>query len=422
MISFVRNFTKRQAFHPICMSISASTLLLPAPDTTWRVWKPRASSADSSVEAPAEAAAKGKSLVIGLPASACRSIGLVLPNADHEVLEQIIITQLERRGLKLHAATPRNFRWHLLTQTASTATVSVDVLADPFPESLALADATDYTAALRMVNLPAGHIIVTEEHGSLVLAAGFQSRLYHSHLFAPAIAAVEEIAQEIVLARLALEMDLGAGSISGITLAGSSWDANATRTLENLTGLTTRIVPQLPPHTDLDTSHWTRLLPTSVHTTQTARARAAKLLRFSILAAMMVVALGFLAFAYLRHLDGTAAALEKDVAATSETASKVKATATHWKALSPAIEPRRYPLVLLAEITKLMPPSGIVIRDCDIRTTEIDIRGEARDAQMAFQFVEDLQKHPVLGLYTWSKPQPTVREKTAQFRAQGKMQ
>lgn len=404
------------------MSISASTLLLPASDTTWRVWKPRASSADATIETPSEASAKGKPLVIGLPATACRSIGLVLPNADHDVLEQIIITQLERRGLKLHAVTPRNFRWHLLTQTASTATVSVDVLADPFPESLALADASDYTAALRMVNLPAGHIIITEEHGSLVLASGFQSRLYHSHLFAPASAAVEEIAQEIVLARLALEMDLGAGSISGITLVGSSWETPATRALEKLTGLPTRAVPQLPPHTDLDTSHWTHLLPISVHSAQTSQARAAKLLRFSILAAMMVVALGFLAFAYLRYLDGTAAGLEKDVAATSEVAGKVKATATHWKALSPAIEPRRYPLVLLTEITKLMPPSGIVIRDCDIRTTEIDIRGEARDAQLAFQFVEDLQKHPVLGLYTWSKPQPTVREKTAQFRAQGKMQ
>jgi len=135
-----------------------------------------------------------------------------------------------------------------------------------------------------------------------------------------------------------------------------------------------------------------------------------------------VLALGFFAFAYLRFLERAAEQLQAEVAATADTADQVRRTAGHWKALAPAIEPKRYPLVLLAEITKLMPPSGIVIRDCDIRSSEIDLRGEARDAQLAFQFVEDLQKHPVLGLYTWSKPQPTVREKTAQFRAQGKMQ
>jgi hypothetical protein len=70
------------------------------------------------------------------------------------MLEQIIITQLERRGLKLVGGAERNFRWHLLTQTASSATVSVDVLVDPFPDSLALPQASDYTAALRLVSLP----------------------------------------------------------------------------------------------------------------------------------------------------------------------------------------------------------------------------------------------------------------------------
>ena len=92
------------------------------------------------------------------------------------------------------------------------------------------------------------------------------------------------------------------------------------------------------------------------------------------------------------------------------------------KALAPAIVPTRYPIVLLTEVTKLMPPSGIVIREFEVSGNEIDIRGDARDAQLAFQFVEDLQKHPVLGRYVWSKPQPTVKEKTASFRAQGKAQ
>ncbi|HYF34947.1 MAG TPA: hypothetical protein VD994_06610, partial [Prosthecobacter sp.] len=148
------------------MVLNAATLLLPAPDATWQVWKPRATAAGQVLEKPGEVGHGAKPLVIGLPATACRTVGLVLPNADHELLEQIIMTHLERRGMRLTGGAARNFRWHLLTQTAATATVSVDVLADPFPEDLALMQASDYTAALRLASLPHGQMVITEEHGS----------------------------------------------------------------------------------------------------------------------------------------------------------------------------------------------------------------------------------------------------------------
>ncbi len=404
------------------MSFAASTLLLPSPDATWRVWKPRSTSGGESVETPASVSSQGKPLVVGLPASACRTLGLVLPNAEHEILEQIIITQLDRKGLKLEGGTRRNFRWHLLTQNASVATVSVDILAEPFPQDLALPQASDYTSALRLLTLPNGHLVITEEHGSLVLAANYQGKLYHSHLFAPATAAPEEIAQEIQLSRLALEQDLGVGGILGVTLVGTTWDRAIQETLTTLTGLPVKATPQLPPNTDLDARAWPKMLPQSVREAQTSAARRGKLVRFGFLGGLLFVALAFLAFAYLRLQERAAAELETAVETTAEPAAQVKKTVERWKALAPAIEPKRYPMVLLAEISKLMPPSGIVIREFEIKDTEIDIRGEARDAQVAFQFVEDLQKHGVLGQYKWTKPQPTVREKTAQFRAQGKLQ
>lgn len=404
------------------MSFATATLLLPAPDATWRVWKPRATGASESVETPAEVRTQGKPLVVGLPASACRTVGMILPNADHAVLEQIIITQLDRKGLKLEAGAGRNFRWHLLTQSASTATVSVDVLAEPFPHDLALTQASDYTSALRLVALPAGQLVVTEEHGSLVLAAGYQGKLYHSHIFAPAAVSAEEIAQELLLSRLALDAELGEGFVTGVTLMGSSWDQGLGEAISQLTDLPVRTVAQLPPNVDLDTRSWTRLLPATVSEAQARALRQGKLTRYGILAGLLVLALIFLAFAYLRFQEQSAAQLTADVEATTEPATRVKKTAERWKALAPAIEPKRYPMVLLAEITKLMPPSGIVIREFQIKDNEIDIRGEARDAQTAVQFVEDLQKHPVLSRFTWSKPQPTVKGNTAQFRAQGKAQ
>ena len=45
-----------------------------------------------------------------------------------------------------------------------------------------------------------------------------------------------------------------------------------------------------------------------------------------------------------------------------------------------------------------------------------------RDAQLAFQFIEDFKKNKALSRYTWTNPRPEVKGTTATFRAQGKLQ
>jgi hypothetical protein len=163
-------------------------------------------------------------------------------------------------------------------------------------------------------------------------------------------------------------------------------------------------------------------LPGTVRDAQNSAARRQKLTRAAVLGGLLFLALAFFGVVYLRYLEQAARDLQVAVNATAEPATQVKKTVERWKALAPAIEPKRYPMVLLSEITKLMPPSGIVIREFQIRDNEIDIRGDARDAQIAVQFVEDLQKSSILGRYIWAKPQPTLRDNVAQFRVQGKAQ
>ncbi len=404
------------------MSFAASTLLLPAPDATWRLWKPKSVGPGEVVHEPAEVQVpKGRPLILGLPATACRTLGLILPNADHEILEQILITQLERRGLKLVGGAERNFRWHLISQTASTATVSVDVLIDPFPVGLAVPQATDYTAAMRLLSLPAGCLVVAEEQGCLILATSSHGRLYHSHILAPASTmALEEMAQELLLARMALEAELGEGACQAIVLVGQEWQPHLVQSLENLTHMPTRQVAALPPQTELDTQGWPRLLPAVVREVQQSTARRSRLVRAGVLGGLLLLSLAFFAFAYLRYQENEAARLQADVEQTAGPAQRVRQTAERWKALSPAIEPRRYPIYLLAEITKLMPPSGLVVRRFALKDNTLEIRGEARDAQTAVQFMEDLQKHSILSRYQWSKPSPNVKGSTAEFRTEGK--
>ena len=402
------------------MSVSAATLLLPDPDATWRVWKPRAATPSGEVHSPADFTDQSKPVIIGLPASACRSIGLILPQADDAVLEQMILAQLEKRGIKPSSPDTANYRWHLLGASGPMAILSIDVLADPFPEALAVAHAANYTSALRLAQLPEGHLVILEEQGDLVLAAGHHGKLFHSHIFGQAPGSADEIALEVALSKLSLEGQQGSSLITGITLVGK-WDLNQAAALEAATGLKTQVTPHLPKNPDLDSRSWTRLLPASVYEIQSGKSRRKKYLRYALMAAGLYSALAFLGYAYLNNQERTADRLATEVEATAPAAAEVKRTAERWKALAPAIETNRYPLVQLNDVTSLMPPSGIVIREFEAKMTEIDIRGEARDAQTAFQFLEDIKKHRNLGRYDWSMPQPSVKEKTAAFRAQGKL-
>jgi hypothetical protein len=348
--------------------MSAATLLLPASDNAWRVWKPRARSSSESVDNPAETSHLTKPLLIGLPATACRTIGFLVPQADEETLEQLITTQLERRGLKLDpSAAGKNFRWHHLGHNGCQAIISVDVLAEPFPEKLAANHASDYTSALRLAELPADQIILLEEQGDLVLAASHRGKLYHSHLFAQAPAADDALALEITLARLAIEADLGEGSLTGVSLVGSSFDSGLAKRLSDAIGLPVRNVADLAPKADADSKSWTKLLPLAVRHAQQAATSRAKLVRWSILGCGLAASLVFLAYAYLISLERRAADLEQQADLIREPAEAVRETADKWKSYGQAVDSQRYPMFLLAEISRLMPGSGIVIRDFEVK-------------------------------------------------------
>ena len=404
------------------MSLSAATLLLPAPDTAWRVWKPRNTTSMEAVESPAEAAHLAKPLIIGLPAAACRTIGLILPNTDAELLEQIIVTQLDRRGFKLESdAAGKNYRWHLLGHAGGQSIVSVDVLADPFPATLAAEHASDYTAAQRLAQLPTGHIVIVEEQGDLVLAASHQGKLYHSHIFAQVPATEEALALEITLAHLSLEAELGSGSVTGVALVGANFDRAMPTRLGALLDLPVRIVAELPPNTALETRTWSKMLPSGIRASQTASVRRGKLTRALVLGGLLYASLAFLGFAYLHFQEQRVAALAAEVEATSEPAAAVREANARWKVLTPAIEPKLYPMFLLAEINRIMPGSGIVLRKFEVKGSSIEIRGEARDAQLAVQFIEDFKKNRILSRYEWTSPRPEVKGTLASFRAQGKL-
>lgn len=403
------------------MSSGAASFLLPDSELSWRLWKSSSATTSEQVEAPAQCRETSKPIVVGLPATACRTVGLILPQVETALLGSMVEAQLERRGIQVEKTPVPNFAWHALGNQGGQMLVSVDVLLHPFPAELAVKHAAKYTAALRLLALPPGELVVVEEQGHLVLAASQSGKLWHCHILATSDMAPVDLAREMEIARLSLEAQEGFGVLRGATLVGAHLGSLRAE-LRKHTPIALEHVPALQPNRTQNLDAFPKLLPVAVFQAQANKEKRRRLVSVLMLMALIYAVICAMAWWYLQQLQKDAATLENKAAVIKQPAADVRSTAQRWRSLEAATDVQRYPMVQLSHITNLMPPSGIVLKRFEAKLTEIELRGEARDAQTASQFLEDLKKHPTLSRYTWSMPTPTMKDKVASFRIQGKLE
>ena len=402
------------------MSLTASAFLLPDAEPSWRFWKSLSAAKSETLETPSECRESGRPVVVGLPATAGRTVGLMLPTADAKLLPTMVEAQLERRGIVVEKLPAPNFAWHLLGTSGGQTFVSVDVLANPFPDDLAVPTAANYTAALRMRQLPQNDLVVVEEQGQLVLGAGLQGRLWHSHIIGNAETGAADLAREMEIAKMTLETQEGFSAVRGVSLVGERLALLANE-LKKHTAIPISTITALHPNRTLNVDSFQRMLPRSVYQAQASRARRRQLASVGVLTSIIYVLLFVIGWWYLQGLQAKVSTLQAEIDKTNAPASEIRKTHDWWVALEPAIEPQRYPMTILSQVTSIMPPSGVVLKRYEAKPAEIELNGDARDAQTASQFVEDLKKHPKLSRYNWNMPVPTVKDKAASFKIQGKL-
>lgn len=403
------------------MSASAASFLLPDSEPSWKLWRGLASGKSETVDSPAECRENSRPVVIGLPATACRTLGLMLPTVEAALLAPMIETQLEKRGIHIQKEPSPNFVSHVVGQSSGISYVSVDVLVHPFPEELVARQAANYTPALRLVSLPANDLAVVEEQGLFVLAANHHGKLWHSHVLGYAEMPVADLGREIELAVLSLEAQEGFGVIGGVMLVGERLGLLKGE-LKKYIALPIQTPASLPPNRTITPASLPKLLPQQVFAAQKSRETRRRIISILFLTSVLYAIIIAMGWWYLRDLERQADALEESVALTRGPAAEVKATANRWRSMEPAIDVQRYPMVQLSHITGIMPPSGIVLKRFQAKPAEIELRGDARDLQTAAQFLEDLKKHPKLGRFNWEMPTPDMRNKVASFKIQGKLQ
>ena len=224
---------------------------------------------------------------------------------------------------------------------------------------------------------------------------------------------------------LSLAPACGAGG-SGVGRAGSiagscSGPASLAPELRKYIGMPLEVSGPPGANRGLDLKALPKLLPASVFTAQASRETRRRLVSVGVLTMVLYAILFAFGWWYLQSLKQEASEMEARTSVLREPAERVRAASDRWRALEPAVEKQRYPMMQLSHVTSIMPPSGVVIKRFSAKPSEIELRGDARDLQTAAQLLEDLKKHPKLNRFHWEMPTPDIKNKIATFRITGKM-
>ena len=154
-------------------------------------------------------------------------------------------------------------------------------------------------------------------------------------------------------------------------------------------------------------------------------------LRWAAVAALILLGLwwGFAQRAKLAVLERKAAQLEGAVSAASGETGKVRAeqdrvraAQERWAGLHLALEPRRYPLVVLNGLTRCLPGGAVVLARFECKVAELSATGTARSAMDAYAYFNAVSQDKELGVYSWSMIQPAIAaDGTANFELKGQM-
>lgn len=369
-------------------------------------------------------AGSGTDVIVGVPAWLCTIFSLKVPTTDSSLFPGMVASQIERRGLSHRgesASTPHQFR--VVEQSGEETWLSVDVLSEEFPDSLCLPRAEGYAPSGRLFRVPEGQLVLWREHNRLVLSANRLGNLVHLQVLScePELGAAS--AQEINLTTLSLQAEgLLVDETPDLIVAGpvAATSGEGRRAFEKalLVPCDFRTDPL-----DLVSSPQTdeRFLPLPVREARLRRARARRRTLVALAAAAVYAVAGTWVWLHAKKTEATIAGLEARVEEMRPEVAEIQETEARWRELEPAMDLHYYPLVQLNEFTRVMPGSGVLVREYETKGRDISISGSARDVQMAFRLKEDLEKNPFFKAYAWSMPQPRVeRNNMATFQIQGR--
>ncbi len=127
------------------------------------------------------------------------------------------------------------------------------------------------------------------------------------------------------------------------------------------------------------------------------------------------------AFVYLAWLKHQAQKTAGELAAVRPLLDFINSRESRWNTLAPAVDPSRYTVELLYQISKSLPSEDVKITEFDQQLAQWKIVGEAPTAAQAIEFVDKLKNTTELGAWQVSAgPPQLLQNEHAQFNIFGK--
>lgn len=345
----------------------------------------------------------GEGGLIAVPARRTFSLALWIPAENPEVFQDLILTQLEMRGLAGRLRDNTTFAWQEIVREGNEILVHATILPANLAPRYWHGDVTDYAVSASFLPLDSDAITIWREQGGWVTAVTRSGKLVHFQSLAtpdpgPAMAL------EVLMMQAALEAGNMIGENlpiicyrqTGDILDLAEWN-KSTQTPIELREFPPPIRPETPPG----------CMPLAVRDLQAQKAKNARLhrLAFAVIAAYLLLVFLLAGRTFWLHWQAQQrqAAINRDVpavAATQETMDK-------WQALLPALEPSTYPLEILYQTSRLLPKEGVRLTLFETSLDRVLIQGEASTLAAALKFQDDLKKNADLAaLYDWSAEGP----------------
>lgn len=397
-------------------------------DHGWRVKNSGASRDDAAqaVESLADAASAapaGQALHLALPTSAVLMERMRLPSKDRDELEGMMRLQLEKT--LPFSADEVTAAFEIIEQTDTESLLlalaanndQLDAMCEPLRAQRRLPEKITPFAMHVAANCSKGEIVcaIYREQDALVLAIVQDAKLsYAQTIFAADASAFFSDLPQILLSA---ELDGVPVVFNRVQLDKqlADWHTQAREFFAPTPVDLLALDAPLPEPT-------MNLVPEAWLHERRQLVRAGRLRARLILAGVFYLALLLCAAGYVIWLQRQVARINQQIAITTPQVESIGSRKARWSALAPAIDPRRYTVEILHQVSSNLPSEDIRITVFDQTPAQFMVEGEAPTAALALDYSERLKSNPELKDFKFDITPPTILpNEHAQFRIFGKL-
>jgi len=341
--------------------------------------------------------------LIAVPVRRAFSLCLWVPADDPAVFRDLVLTQLEMRGLSGRTREDTSFAWRELTRVGNESLVHVTVLPSHLASRYWHGDVTEYAVSPLCLPLDPDAVTIWREQGTWVAAVTHGGKILHFH----------SLAEPEPTGAMALEVwmmlsPLEAGNMVESHLPvvfyrgqGEEFDLAAW----NQSGAPQPSVRDFPP--PIRPPAPLECVPLAVRDLQVVKKKSAQQQRFAFAGAAVYLALVLLLAGQTLWLHWQSRRLQAEIDRDASAVTATQEAMNQWQALQPTLEPTTYPLEVLFQVAQLLPKDGVRLTLFETNLDRVIIQGEASTLAAAIKLQDDLKKNAELeAIYEWTAEAP----------------